>query len=151
MPMRTYEQFARKVVQIGEGYEQLADRVAEDGRDQLKMLDVYRSGRLRDYFDRHVHSDEELAAAVDCGMVVLDRRLERFVDRMPVRAPARVGARGRAARCAWTKLPPETGCSCGTRRTDANGVADGEQDRFAASLSPERWPVRSSSSIPGPE
>ena len=134
MPMRTYEQFARKVVQIGEGYEQLADRAAEDGRDQLKMLDVYRSGRLRDYFERHVHSDEELAAAMDCGMVVLDRRLERFVDRMPVRAPARVGAQGKSSTVRADKAPSGEELPCETRRTDANEVTDEEQDRFASEL-----------------
>ena len=96
MPMRTYAQFERKVVQIGEGYEQLADRDDGDGRDQLKLLEIYRAGRLRAYFDAHVHSEAQLAEAVDCGVVVLDRRLERFLEEVPRRLRARIGAGGPA-------------------------------------------------------
>ena len=85
MPMRTYEQFERKVVQIGEGYEQLADRDDGDGRDQLKLLEVYRAGRLREYFDAHLQTDQELTAAVGAGRVVVDQRLARFLEDIPTR------------------------------------------------------------------
>jgi hypothetical protein len=94
VPMRTYEQFERKVVQIGEGYETFLDREAGDGRDQLKLLEIYRAGRLREYFDAHVRSEQELAHALGCGAVVLDRRLERFLDGVPGRLRARVGGGG---------------------------------------------------------
>jgi hypothetical protein len=91
LPMRTYEQFERKVVQIGEGYENLPDRDAGDGRDQLKLLEVYRAGGLREYFDDHLRSEEELARAIDTGAVVLDRRLERCLEAVTNRVQARVG------------------------------------------------------------
>jgi hypothetical protein len=94
MPMRTYEQFERKVVQIGEGYEQLADRDDGDGRDQLKLLEVYRAGRLREYFDAHVQNEQELSAAVGAGRVVVDQRFARFLETMPTRVSARVGGGG---------------------------------------------------------
>ncbi len=79
MPMRSYDQFERKVVQIGEGYEKLRDRQDGDGRDQLMLLEIYRAGGLRDYFEAHVLSQVELDQAVSEGLVVVDRRLERFL------------------------------------------------------------------------
>ncbi|MEA2354370.1 MAG: hypothetical protein QOD61_499, partial [Solirubrobacteraceae bacterium] len=91
MPMRTYEQFERKVVQIGEGYEQLVDRDDGDGRDQLKLLEVYRAGGLREYFDAHVQTEEELTAAIGAGRVVVDQRFARFLDGVQARLLARVG------------------------------------------------------------
>jgi hypothetical protein len=94
MPMRTYEQFEHKVVQIGEGYENLPDRAEGDGRDQLKLLEVYRAGRLREYFDSYVHSPQELAEAIDRGTVVVDRRLARFLEAVPARLRTGVGGGG---------------------------------------------------------
>ncbi len=78
-PMRSYEQFERKVVQAGTGYEKLEHRSPEVGRDQLKLLTIYREGALRQYYDDALLDD----AALDCGLaqgsIVLDRRLESFM------------------------------------------------------------------------
>lgn len=82
LPMRTYDQFERKVVQIGEGYENLPGRDDGDGRDQLKLLEIYRAGRLREYFDEHARSEEALTDELERGAVLLDRRLAGFLDRL---------------------------------------------------------------------
>ena len=49
-PIRTYEQFERKVVRAGLGYLALADRPPDVGRDQLKLYDIQREGGLPDDF-----------------------------------------------------------------------------------------------------
>ena len=50
-PMRDYEQFERKVIQIGTGYETVDDRSPDVGRDQLTLLKLCRQGELRAYFE----------------------------------------------------------------------------------------------------
>src|SRR5450755_778829 len=46
-----YDQFERKVIQIGTGYETLDYRSPEVGRDQLELLQVYRENGLREYYE----------------------------------------------------------------------------------------------------
>ena len=70
-PMRSFEQFERKVVATGTGYEALAERSQDVGRDQLALLELQRSGGLREYFEARV------AGAGD-GLVE-DTRLARFI------------------------------------------------------------------------
>ena len=82
-PMRSYEQFERKVIQTGIGYEQLEHRSPEVGRDQLELLQIYREGGLRRYYEDALLDDAALAHAVAQGAIVLDRRLERFMAAMP--------------------------------------------------------------------
>ncbi|MCA1690384.1 MAG: glycosyltransferase family 2 protein [Actinobacteria bacterium] len=120
MPMRTYEQFERKVVQIGEGYEQLADRDDGDGRDQLKLLEVYRAGRLREYFDAHVQNEQELSAAVGAGRVVVD---QRFV--------ARALADSIELECLRTRLAGVES-ALAKEREESRGRAAAEAERDAA-------------------
>jgi hypothetical protein len=79
-PMRDYEQFERKVVQIGTGYEMLPDRSPGVGQDQLELLAVHRRGGLRDYFDAAVLDEEQCRQRLEEGSIVLDRRLESFMD-----------------------------------------------------------------------
>jgi hypothetical protein len=78
-PMRSYEQFERKVVQTGTGYEKLEQRSPEVGRDQLKLLAIYREGALRQYYDDALRDDAALTYGVARGSIVLDRRLENFM------------------------------------------------------------------------
>lgn len=78
-PMRGYEQFEHKVVQIGHGYEQLTDRSPTVGRDQLALLELQREGKLRDYYDGFVLDEAALERGLQLGTIVVDRRLESFM------------------------------------------------------------------------
>lgn len=78
-PMCSYEQFERKVLQIGHGYEQLEERSGEVGRDQLELLALLREGKLREYYDGLVVDADALEQGVAQGTLVLDRRLDDFI------------------------------------------------------------------------
>jgi hypothetical protein len=78
-PMRGYEQFERKVVQIGHGYERLPDRSPTSGVDQLALLELHREGKLRDYYDGLVLDEASLERGLQMGSIVVDRRLEDFM------------------------------------------------------------------------
>jgi hypothetical protein len=78
-PIRSYEQFERKLVAHGLGYEALKDRAADIGRDQLMMLEVYRRGELPQHFAELIPDDADVEAGLADGRLVVDRRLERFL------------------------------------------------------------------------
>ncbi len=78
-PMRSYEQFEHKVVQIGHGYEQLPDRSPTVGVDQLALLERHRTGKLRDYYDGLMLDQDALERGLQMGSIVVDRRLEDFM------------------------------------------------------------------------
>jgi hypothetical protein len=78
-PMRSYEQFERKVAQIGLGYECLLDRSPGVGCDQLELLGLQRMGRLREYYDGLTLDDEALQQGIQAGTIVSDRRLDDFM------------------------------------------------------------------------
>jgi hypothetical protein len=80
-PIRSYEQFERKVVAHGLGYEALKDRAPDVGRDQLMMLEVYRQGRLPAHFAGLVPDDADVEAGLAAGRLLVDRRLEHFLSR----------------------------------------------------------------------
>jgi hypothetical protein len=82
-PMRGYEQFERKVVQIGLGYERVLDRSPGVGRDQLELLALQRAGRLREHYDGLVLDDEALQRGLQTGTIVSDRRLNDFMVGLP--------------------------------------------------------------------
>ncbi len=86
-PMRSYEQFERKVIQTGTGYEKLEHRSPEVGRDQLTLLTIYREGGLRQYYDDALLDDAALGYGVAQGSIVIDRRLEDFMGVPPDPAP----------------------------------------------------------------
>ena len=78
-PMRTFAQFQRKVLATGLGLESLPFRSEEVGRDQLKLLELQRQGKLVDYFEHYVLSDERVASGLESGELVVDRRLATFM------------------------------------------------------------------------
>jgi hypothetical protein len=86
-PMRSYEQFERKVIQTGTGYEKLEHRSPEVGRDQLKLLAIYREGGLRQYYDDALLDDAAVRDGLERGSIVLDRRLEGFMGIPPDPVP----------------------------------------------------------------
>lgn len=83
-PMRSYEQFERKVVQIGVGYELLSDRSPGIGQDQLRLLELQRAGSLPAYYEQLVLDDGVLQASLRTGAVVADRRLCNFMREQSV-------------------------------------------------------------------
>jgi hypothetical protein len=78
-PMRDYDQFERKVVQVGLGYEKLDFRSPEVGADQLTLLDLYRRNELREYYESLRLDAPALQARLNDGTVLVDRRLEAFM------------------------------------------------------------------------
>lgn len=86
-PMRSYEQFERKVLQTGLGYERVHDLSPGVGCEQLELLAVLRSGGLREHYERLVLGEEVLEAGLREGTIALDRRLADFMrDVSPRRA-----------------------------------------------------------------
>jgi hypothetical protein len=81
-PMRTEAQFEQKVLAIGTGYESLPFRGDGVGRDQLKLLELHRQGKLGEYYAAHVLSADEIAEGLDSGKLVLDRRLAGFMTQL---------------------------------------------------------------------
>ncbi len=86
-PMRSYAQFERKVIQTGIGYEQLDDRSPGIGRDQLKLLQVYRENGLRQYYEEALIDEAAPGRGREDGSVVVDRRLADFMRTLPERVP----------------------------------------------------------------
>lgn len=86
-PMRSYEQFERKVLQIGRAYEPVQDRSPGTGRDQLRLLELHRCGDLRRYWDEARRDDSARPHGLVDGTLVIDRRLDEF---MRTRGPALV-------------------------------------------------------------
>lgn len=80
-PMRSPEQFAQNVEQTGRAYARLATRHHEDdGRDQRMLYGLQRRGELQDWFEARAPSASDIEAGVRDGTLVLDRRLEHFID-----------------------------------------------------------------------
>jgi Glycosyl transferase family 2 len=91
-PMRTPEQFERKVLATGIGYESLPFRSDEVGRDQLELLTRQREGTLAEFFAERLLSDEDLAAGLRAGELVIDRRLAVFMAALESASPDDVAA-----------------------------------------------------------
>jgi hypothetical protein len=79
-PMRDFEQFERKVLQTGLGYEQLGPDSPEVGYDQILLLEMYRSGELPAYFRGRMLEEEGMERGLRDGSLVLDDRLARFMS-----------------------------------------------------------------------
>jgi hypothetical protein len=75
-PIRSYDQFERKVVRAGLGYEALGSRPPEVGRDQLELLEIHRRGELADHYARATLSEAEIESGLAEGRLIEDRRLQ---------------------------------------------------------------------------
>jgi hypothetical protein len=91
-PIRSYEQFARKVEHQGIGYSTLRDRAPEVGRDQLMLYDVQRRGELADWLAKAQLDESQVEAALARGELVVDRRLARFMAELAEDGPERAGS-----------------------------------------------------------
>ncbi|MGH2911506.1 MAG: glycosyltransferase family 2 protein, partial [Solirubrobacteraceae bacterium] len=83
-PMRSYEQFERKVIQIGLGYELLTDRSPGIGHVQLDLLELHREGRLREHYDALALDSDAIMTGLRAGTIVCDRRLRDFMRDHPL-------------------------------------------------------------------
>ena len=80
-PMRDYDQFERKVVKVGTGYEQLPAGEVR-GQDQMLLLEQQRSGQLGAYWEQNFLARPAIEARLSNGTLVLDDRLRIFMDRL---------------------------------------------------------------------
>jgi Glycosyl transferase family 2 len=74
-PMRSFEQFERKVVNTGTGYERLEGRGEGVGGDQLELLRIQRSGGLRDYYDARTLDQKRVGQGLESGEFLADERV----------------------------------------------------------------------------
>ena len=82
-PVRSYEQYERKVVHAGRGFEALENRAPDVGRDVLMMLEVFRQGGLRRHFAGLIPDKADVQAGLRDGRFVVDRRLQRYLSDSP--------------------------------------------------------------------
>ena len=87
-PIRSYDQFERKVTNIGLGYERLPDRPPEVGTEQLRRLELHRELRLPDHFAEALLEPAATDQLLERGALVTDTRLRRFLGPEPGDAPA---------------------------------------------------------------
>ena len=76
-PMRSYEQFVRKVVKSGEAAERSTNPVDQSKRN-IERLEAYRAGRLPEIYRELQTTEEDIAAGLAEGRLVRDRRLADF-------------------------------------------------------------------------
>jgi hypothetical protein len=74
-PIRSYEQFEKKVINTGVGYERLEHRGAGVGEDQLELLRKHRAGELREHYDEQVVDGARLERGLASGQLVIDERV----------------------------------------------------------------------------
>lgn len=89
-PLRSYEQFERKIHNGGRAYEQ-SSLPASYGAHWRKQYESLKRGELPALYQEQCLSGEEAERRIDAGTVVLDRRLSSFlsrIDRIPAAPPA---------------------------------------------------------------
>ena len=74
-PHRSFDQFERKVLATGIGYEQLEGREDGVGIDQLALLERQRKGELRTVYDERSVDEDAIEAGLASGVLVADARL----------------------------------------------------------------------------
>lgn len=77
-PIRSFEQFERKVLNTGIGYELLRDRAPGIGIDQLELLNMQRQGKLHDYYRAQCADPSATQPGVDVRALLVDDRLQAF-------------------------------------------------------------------------
>jgi hypothetical protein len=83
-PLRTLEQCERKAVLQGTAFERFVDRPPT--AYHARMYEDYKAGRIEDYYDSELVSDDELERGVSEGRLVVDTRLRDALRQL--RAPA---------------------------------------------------------------
>ncbi len=77
-PMRSYEQFERKIVLGGAAYERNTIEPWETGSGWRTRFEDYKSGRLPEWWARQVPDRGAIEAGLGDGTLVTDRRLQAF-------------------------------------------------------------------------
>jgi uncharacterized coiled-coil protein SlyX len=85
-PIRSFEQFERKVLNTGIGYELLRDRGPGIGIDQLELLNMQRQGKLHDYYKAQCADPSAPQQGGDARELLVDDRLQAFFAGQPSRA-----------------------------------------------------------------
>jgi Glycosyl transferase family 2 len=149
-PMRDFEQFERKVLQTGLGYEQLGPDSPEVGRDQMLLLETHRSGELPAYFRGRTLDEEGIGRGLHNGSIVLDERLAGFMrtlrdGSLPPRRPDGAHARALFQRtlqapleleqCRWDLMQREREVAGAKDHIRALGEARDAHEAQAADLS----------------
>ena len=83
-PVRSYEQYERKIRQGSHALLSNTKRPQNEGRTWLHIYEhFYRHGRLGDYYEGLVSSEEEVRRRVAAGDLVIDERLATFFRNHP--------------------------------------------------------------------
>jgi len=77
-PMRTYGQFANKVIKGGAAYERNVDLSAEVGGTWRRLYRIYTAGKLEAWWQKEVLDDAAIEEGLRGGSLVRDDRLKRF-------------------------------------------------------------------------
>jgi hypothetical protein len=77
-PMRTYGQFANKVIKGGAAYERNLDLHAEVGGTWRRLYQIYTAGKLEAWWRKEVIDDAAIEEGLRNGSLVRDDRLRRF-------------------------------------------------------------------------
>jgi Glycosyl transferase family 2 len=96
-PLRSFEQFERKVRNMGEAFAATPGVPADESADQRMLFDRLRAGTLREWFDERQVSDAQVRDGIEAGRLVRDGRLERALAGEPVAAGAAGAARALVA------------------------------------------------------
>ncbi|MCC5952197.1 MAG: glycosyltransferase family 2 protein [Acidimicrobiia bacterium] len=81
-PMRSYVQFATKIIKGGEALERNDDLPDSLGVVWRRLLDVHRQGRFEDEWRSWAVDDAELADGLAAGTMIEDRRVADLVQRL---------------------------------------------------------------------
>jgi hypothetical protein len=78
-PIRTYAQFENKIRLGGAAYARNSQLGPDVGSTWRMLHSRLLQGTLRDYYDERVTGPAQLAAGIEAGSLVLDRRLHRYL------------------------------------------------------------------------
>lgn len=87
-PVRSYEQYERKIRQGSQALLRNTKRTHNEGRTWLYVYEhFYQHGRLRDYYAGIVPDEEEIQRRVTAGDLIIDERLASFFRGSPLVCP----------------------------------------------------------------
>ena len=78
-PVRTYAQYEHKTVVGGRAYRRNTDLPRNMGKRRRRDYKRYLQGTLRDWYDAHLLSDDQVAAGLTEGRLIEDRRLQELL------------------------------------------------------------------------
>ena len=85
-PMRSWEQFSRRIRNMGEAFEATPDVGPDVASDQRYLYTRLLDGTLREWFDERVFADSAVHAGLEQGLLVGDDRIARSLAGEPVGA-----------------------------------------------------------------